>query len=61
MNIEVIAFDADDTLWANENHYRDAEDAFCALVRDYMPAAAVSEELFKTEKANSRLPIANSQ
>ncbi len=54
-NIEVIAFDADDTLWANENHYRDAEDAFCALVRDYMPAATVSEELFKTEKAN--MPI----
>ena len=27
--IEVIAFDADDTLWVNETFFRDAEAYFC--------------------------------
>ena len=27
MNIQVIAFDADDTLWINEPYFREAEEA----------------------------------
>ena len=34
-NIKVIAFDADDTLWVNETYFREAEDAFVALLLPY--------------------------
>jgi putative hydrolase of the HAD superfamily len=37
--IEVIAFDADDTLWHNEGLYRAAREAFDLLLADYPPAA----------------------
>ncbi len=51
MNTEIktIAFDADDTLWDNEPYFRQAEDRFCALLEDYLPHHAVSQELYKTE------------
>ena len=51
-NIKVIAFDADDTLWANESHFQDIEAAFCLLLADYLPAECVSEMLFQTEMQN---------
>lgn len=36
--IDLIAFDADDTLWHNEDLYQDARDRFRALLRPYMGA-----------------------
>ncbi len=54
-NIKVIAFDADDTLWVNEPHYQVTARKFCALLRDYMPEKAISEELFNTEIKNLSL------
>ena len=54
-NIQVIAFDADDTLWVNEPYFREAEDRFCELLEDYLPHHAVSKELFKTEMDNLEL------
>jgi len=51
-NIKVIAFDADDTLWANESHFQDIEVAYCRLLADYLPAERVSEMLFQTEMQN---------
>lgn len=51
-NIKVIAFDADDTLWANESHFQDIEVAYCRLLVDYLPAERVSEMLFQTEMQN---------
>jgi len=51
-NIEVIAFDADDTLWVNEPYFRETEEKFCKLLEDYMPAHTINQELFKTEIAN---------
>jgi len=35
--IEVVAFDADDTLWRNEEFFRGAEDLFMELVGPYVP------------------------
>ncbi len=54
-NIKVIAFDADDTLWVNEPYYREVENKFCQLLKDYLPSKQISNELFHTEIAN--LPI----
>lgn len=54
-NIKVIAFDADDTLWQNENFYRDSEKQFCKLMAEYMSEDDVSRELLKTEISNISL------
>ena len=51
-DIQVIAFDADDTLWNNEIYYQETERAFCELLKDYLPAAEVSKALFATEMRN---------
>lgn len=50
--IRYIAFDADDTLWDNEPHYRALEHLFCEIMEEYLPAEESSMELFKTEVAN---------
>jgi putative hydrolase of the HAD superfamily len=50
--IQVIAFDADDTLWVNEPHFQAAEKKFCELLEDYLSQHHVSQELFKTEMKN---------
>ncbi len=53
--ITVIAFDADDTLWVNEPYFQEVEHKFCALLEDYLPAHAVSKELYAVEMQN--LPL----
>lgn len=53
--IEIIAFDADDTLWVNEPYFQETERKFCALLEDFLPHHAVSQELFKTEMKNLHL------
>ena len=35
MNIQIIAFDADDTLWHNEPYFDEAQDRFCELFQNY--------------------------
>jgi putative hydrolase of the HAD superfamily len=55
MNIKVIAFDADDTLWVNEPYFQETEKKFCELLEDYLPHHTVSQELFKTELQNISL------
>lgn len=55
MNIKVIAFDADDTLWVNEPYFQQTEAKFCALMEDYLPKHALAQELFKTETKNLAL------
>lgn len=54
-NIKFIAFDADDTLWINENYFREAEHAFCHLMMPWLPHEKTAEELFKTEMQNLNL------
>lgn len=53
--IQVIAFDADDTLWVNEPYFLETEAAFCQLLEEYMPHDELSKELFKTEMDNLAL------
>lgn len=53
--IQVVAFDADDTLWVNEPYFQEVERRFCALLEDYLPHHSVSQELFRIEMQN--LPL----
>lgn len=53
--IKVIGFDADDTLWENEPYYRETEDKFCELLKEYLPKEKINEELFTTEINNLEL------
>ncbi|TDK47261.1 HAD family hydrolase [Algoriphagus formosus] len=55
MPIKVIAFDADDTLWVNEPFFQEAEEKFCSLLEDFMPAHAILKELYRTEIQNLAL------
>ena len=55
MNLKVIAFDADDTLFVNEPYFQEAEEKFCRLMSDYLSHQGLSQELFKTEIEN--LPL----
>jgi putative hydrolase of the HAD superfamily len=55
MNIKVIAFDADDTLWVNEPYFQETEKKFCSLLEDYLPNHTIAQELFKTEMQNLSL------
>jgi len=55
MDIKVIAFDADDTLWVNEPYFQETEKKFCDLLEDYLPHHSVAKELFKTEMDNLAL------
>ena len=55
MDLKVIAFDADDTLWVNEPYFQETEKKFCHLMADYLTHHSLSQELFKTEIANLRL------
>lgn len=51
-SIQVIGFDADDTLWVNEPYYREAEEQFIALLAPYGIREDVGEALFSTEVGN---------
>ncbi len=51
-NFEVIAFDADDTLWHNERLYVVAQTSFAQLLSHYHKPEWISERLFQTETHN---------
>ncbi|WP_310555198.1 HAD family hydrolase [Flavobacterium sp.] len=55
MNLKVIAFDADDTLFLNEPYFQETEQKFCALMNDYLSHQGLSQELFRVEIQN--LPL----
>jgi putative hydrolase of the HAD superfamily len=55
MDIKVIAFDADDTLWDNENYFQEIEKKFCQLMEEYLPQHSVARELLRIEIQN--LPL----
>ncbi len=52
MAIQVIAFDADDTLWINEPFFRESEEKFAALMEDFLPQHQAIKELYRTEIQN---------
>jgi putative hydrolase of the HAD superfamily len=50
--LTTIGFDADDTLWQNEQFYRLTEGRFAALLAGYAPAEDVSSRLIEAERRN---------
>lgn len=55
MDLKIIAFDADDTLWDNEGYFEEIEKKFYDLLSDYLPAHTLSREVLQTEVKN--LPL----
>jgi putative hydrolase of the HAD superfamily len=52
MNLKVIAFDADDTLWVNEPYFRHTEEQFYDLLGEFSSQQGLERELFKIEIEN---------
>jgi len=53
---DVVAFDADDTLWHSEDSFQATETAFVELIRSYVPEGIdISAALIAIERAN--LPV----
>lgn len=55
MEIQVVGFDADDTLWVNETYYRETEREFYQLIKEQVPIGKAEKALFETEIRN--LPL----
>ena len=53
--VQVVGFDADDTLWVDVSHFQETEERFLALVGDYLPAGEIARDLFETHVGN--LPV----
>jgi putative hydrolase of the HAD superfamily len=53
--LSTIGFDADDTLWHNEQFYRLTEERFAGLLADHAPFDHISHRLLETERRNLRL------
>ncbi len=52
LRYEVIAFDADDTLWHNERLYTQAKAEFKKLLSEYHEPEWIEEHLYRTEVGN---------
>lgn len=50
--IDLIALDADDTLWHNETLYSQAQERLAGLLAPYLDGDQVVKELFETEMGN---------
>ncbi len=50
--VSVIGFDADDTLWQNEQYYKLTESHFRSMLADYAEGDHVSDRLLEAEKRN---------
>jgi putative hydrolase of the HAD superfamily len=55
MDLKVIAFDADDTLWVNEPYFRQTEERFYELLGGYSSQHELERELLKIEIDNLAL------
>lgn len=53
--LTTIAFDADDTLWENEQVFLMTQDRFIALLREYTDAETLPERLLEVELRNLQL------
>lgn len=51
-SLTAIGFDADDTLWQNEQFFKLTQDRFAALLADYAEAEHLSARLLEAEKRN---------
>ena len=52
--LDLIAFDADDTLWHTEHLYSDAQARFGQLMAPYGVTGPIEDQLFGVESANLR-------
>lgn len=52
MTIEMIGFDADDTLWHHESYYRDTQARFAEMLADYAEAEHLHARLLEAERRN---------
>lgn len=52
--IQIIAFDADDTLWDNEPVFQNVEKEFCDLLSEYGDKKDISASLFDVEMQNMK-------
>lgn len=53
--VQVVGFDADDTLWMNETYFLETEEKLRSLLSPYVDGNTVSEELYRTETHNMSL------
>jgi putative hydrolase of the HAD superfamily len=53
--LTTIGFDADDTLWQNEQFYRLTEDRFASLLADHADPAALRQGLLDAQKSNLKV------
>jgi putative hydrolase of the HAD superfamily len=51
-SITTIGFDADDTLWQNEQFFKLTQDRFAELLADHVDAAHLHDRLLEAEKRN---------
>lgn len=49
---DTVFFDADDTLWENEQYFRDAEAKFATLLSDYTAPEGVQQMLWQKQEDN---------
>ena len=53
--IRTIGFDADDTLWHNENLFEDHHEKYCELLSEYHDSSTIEKVLHETEMKNLEL------
>jgi len=51
-HLTTIGFDADDTLWHNEQFFQLTQDRFCDLLRDFTDADHLMDRLLEAERRN---------
>ena len=49
-DLTAIGFDADDTLWQNEQFYTLTRERYCELLKDHADPARLTKELDETER-----------
>lgn len=54
-DINVVAFDADDTLWVNEPLFQDVEQTLVEMLAHYVPLSQARDRLFETNIRNLEL------
>lgn len=52
VRLATICFDADDTLWHNEQFFQITQDRFCDLLRDYTEPGHLRDRLLEAERRN---------
>jgi putative hydrolase of the HAD superfamily len=52
---QLIAFDADDTLWSNQPHFDHVEAQFMAILAPYGEATAINARLYDVQRQNMQL------